>query len=215
MDKRKIFMIDDEQDLLDAYTIALKGVYEVIPFLSPLPAIAAIEQGTIPDVFITDIKMPEMNGIEFVGWLRKHHIESPVVIVSGNADKFHAIEALKLGASDLIEKPFQAEHFRSVVRRAAVLSIYQKLQQDLLVKYRGLSESLINLAQTYEARFLAAEDQLYRMNALSNMDKESVSQLLKATKQSSVLEKVVENAQSTIRELMSLDQDIRTLMDSR
>jgi FixJ family two-component response regulator len=211
VEKRKIFLVDDETDLLDAYQVTLRGEYQVEAFVSAVSALQAISAGSLPDLFVTDIKMPEMDGLKFVAELRKRKIEQPIIVISGHADKAHAIEAIKLGAVDFIEKPFSADFFRNIVRKAAILSMYQRLRVDLLAKYCGLSESLIRLARSYEARFLAAEDQLYKLNAVSNMDKKSVTELIRSTRTSADLEKVVEAAQAQLRELHQWEQDILAL----
>jgi len=215
MERRKLFLIDDEQDLIDIYSTALSPQYDLETFNSPVDAIEVIKQGRIPDVFVSDIKMPQMDGIQFLEWVRSQKIQKPFVVVSGYSEKSHAMKALKLGAVEMIEKPFPLELFKSVVKRAVVISVYQQIQDDLLTKYQFLSKSLIELAKNYEVRFLAAEDELYRLNRLSNLGTDKAHQLLKTTKESVNLEKVVSAAQDNIRALMLLAEEARTLMESQ
>lgn len=214
MDKRKVFLVDDEDDLLETYEAALSDQYEITTFNSPLRVIQAIEEGRIPDAFVTDIRMPQMDGIQLIESVRAHKIEKPFVIVSGYSEKTHAVRALKLGAVDMIEKPFQIEVFRNVVKRAVVHSVFQQLQNDLLNKYQGFTESLINLIKTYESRFQAAEDELFKLNHLSTMSPASRNQLLKSTKDSVSQEKVVGAAQGNIQEILLLVQEVKQLMES-
>jgi len=214
MEKRKVYLIDDEEELLETYKTALANQYELYTFNSPLLVIQAVEEGKVPDAFVTDIRMPQMDGIQLIEWARARQIEKPFVIVSGYSAKSHAMRALKLGTVDMIEKPFPAELFRNVVKRAVVHSVYQQLQHDLLTKYQVLTQSLIDLAKNYEARFLAAEDELFKLNRLSTMGQDKVTQLLKSTKESVSLEKVVGASQDNIRQLLLLVEEVKTIMQS-
>src|SRR5688500_11564779 len=103
MKKRRIFVIDDEKELLEVYQATLSPYYEIVLFDLPSKLIKTVEEGQIPDVFVSDLKMPEMTGIELIEWVRKKKIDRPVVIISGYSEKSDAIRALELGVVDLLE----------------------------------------------------------------------------------------------------------------
>ncbi len=214
MEKRKVFLVDDEVDLLETYAAALSTQYAVSSFNSPLLVIKELEKDNIPDAFVTDIRMPEMDGIELIEWARNHAIEKPFVIISGHSEKSHTLRAMKLGAVDMIEKPFSMQLFRNVVKRAVVLSVYQQLQNELLTKYQVFTQSLIDLAKNYETRFIAAEDELFKLNHLVVMGPEQVNALLKSTKESVNLEKLVGASQDNIKGLLLLVEEVKSIMHS-
>src|SRR5690606_23582128 len=82
-----------------------------LAFLNALPDIPS---GCI----VTDVKMPEMSGVELLRHLRKINLRMPVIIITGHADVPMAVDAMKSGASDFLEKPFDDEVLLSAVRAA-------------------------------------------------------------------------------------------------
>jgi DNA-binding NtrC family response regulator len=74
------------------------------------------------DTIISDIEMPEMNGLEFLAELRASGSEVPFIIVAGHGDNENAVEALRLGATDFLDKPFDSRVFEEAVRRALALN---------------------------------------------------------------------------------------------
>jgi DNA-binding NtrC family response regulator len=69
------------------------------------------------DVVIADLKMPRMNGIEFIRDLRRVNHGAVVMVITGYADLATAVEAMALGASDYLEKPVAVERFRAALER--------------------------------------------------------------------------------------------------
>jgi two-component system response regulator FixJ len=98
------FLLSTDNFLVHAYASAKA-------FLSALPA---VEAGCI----ITDVRMPEMSGLELLRQLKGSRISWPVIIMTGQADVPIAIEAIKSGAVDFIEKPYDAEVMLGAVRFA-------------------------------------------------------------------------------------------------
>lgn len=70
------------------------------------------------DLVITDLKMPRMNGIDFIRALKRSHGNVVVMVVTGYADLATAVDAMALGASDYLEKPVAVEKFRVALERA-------------------------------------------------------------------------------------------------
>jgi len=70
---------------------------------------------------VSDIQMPVMNGLEMVETIRAAKYETPVVFLSGYVDKDKAIQAMKLNAMEVLEKPYDAETLLNSVKRAALL----------------------------------------------------------------------------------------------
>lgn len=117
-DQRVVHLIDDDAALRDAVGLLLRTEgFTVTPYNSAL----AFLKTASPDAqgcVVTDVRMPEMNGIELISKMKERQISIPVVVLTAYADVSLAVEAMKLGAFDLIEKPFQDEALLAAVGAA-------------------------------------------------------------------------------------------------
>ena len=111
-------LIDDEPDILRVLSISLKADgYDVVSAQNGPEGIAAFEKEK-PDIVITDIKMPGMDGIEVLKKIKDLNADTEVIIITGHGDIENAIEALKHGASDFISKPVRDEALAIALGRA-------------------------------------------------------------------------------------------------
>ena len=114
----KLLLIDDEPDILRVLSMSLKADgYDVVSAPNGTEGIAAFEKEK-PEIVITDIKMPGMDGIEVLKKIKDLDIDTEVIIITGHGDIENAIEALKHGASDFINKPVRDEALSIALRRA-------------------------------------------------------------------------------------------------
>jgi FixJ family two-component response regulator len=110
-----VYVVDDEEDILEMTQIQLESLkYEVKTFLSAKEALKALRTES-PDVVITDISMPEMNGIEFMKEINKIRAHLPTIVVSGYLSKDVCIDALSCGVSGILEKPYDSEKLFNTV----------------------------------------------------------------------------------------------------
>jgi len=101
----KLLLIDDEPDILRVLSLSLRADgYEVVSAQNGTEGIAVFKKEK-PDIVITDIKMPGMDGIEVLKKVKDLNDDTEVIIITGHGDIENAIEALKHGASDFINKP--------------------------------------------------------------------------------------------------------------
>ena len=126
----KLLLIDDEPDILRVLSISLKADgYDVVSAQNGPEGIAAFEKEK-PDIVITDIKMPGMDGIEVLKKIKDLNADTEVIIITGHGDIENAIEALKHGASDYINKPIRDEALAIALGRAREkFNIRQQLKE--------------------------------------------------------------------------------------
>jgi len=112
------FVVDDDEAIrtLWRWLMESNGI-GVRTFASATEFIAGYDAGT-PGCLVLDLKLPGMSGLELQEYLLRERIDIPIVIVTGHADVPSAVTALKSGAVDLIEKPFDYRQVVSVVRKA-------------------------------------------------------------------------------------------------
>ena len=114
----KILLIDDEPDIVRVLGISLRADgYEVIPALSGAEGLEAFATHK-PEIVITDIKMPGMDGIEVLEKIKDLDPNTEVIIITGHGDIDNTIEALKYGASDFINKPVRDDALSIALKRA-------------------------------------------------------------------------------------------------
>lgn len=114
----KIAIVDDEQDMRQSISqwLALSG-YETETFGSAEAALKSVGADW-PGIVISDIKMPGMDGMALLRRLMQIDRGLPVILVTGHGDVAMAVEALRLGAYDFLEKPFNPERMTDLARRA-------------------------------------------------------------------------------------------------
>jgi DNA-binding NtrC family response regulator len=114
----KILLVDDEASI----RMALKEILEyeshtVIESPDAQAALKAVGQETF-DLIISDIKMPKMDGLEFLSKVKEMGVESPVVMITGHGTIDTAVESIKKGAFDFIQKPLDLNRVLVTVRNA-------------------------------------------------------------------------------------------------
>ena len=118
MEKKQVLVIYDEQIVLDSVSqILIDENYEVDVSLSGREGLDwAIERPY--DIILTDIRMPDIGGMRVLRDIKRVKSSLPVVIITGYATTKSAVQAMKLGAAEYIEKPFEPEQLLDAVARA-------------------------------------------------------------------------------------------------
>ena len=126
----RILLVDDEPDILRVLGISLRADgYAVLTASSGEEALSIFARET-PELVITDIKMPGMNGIEVLREVKNISDETEVIIITGHGDIDSAIEALHYGASDFINKPVRDKQLTIALKRAQdKIHIKQQLRE--------------------------------------------------------------------------------------
>jgi two-component system, NtrC family, sensor kinase len=114
----KILLIDDEPDIVRVLSRSLKADgYEVSSAASGAEGLAEFDR-VRPEIVITDIKMPGMDGIEVLKQVKQREPDAEVIIITGHGDIHNAVESLHFGASDFINKPVRDEALSIALKRA-------------------------------------------------------------------------------------------------
>jgi two-component system response regulator FixJ len=143
---------------------------------------------------VTDVRMPGLDGIEFLSRLRTLGFRLPVIVMTGHADVPMAVEALKRGAVDFIEKPFSDDLFLGVVRSALVVSDIESRENaraaemrervdHLSERERQVLQKLVagkpNKVIAFELGISARTIEIYRANVMAKMQAKSLSELVR------------------------------------
>jgi two-component system response regulator FixJ len=189
-----VHVIDDDDAARHAleFLIDCAG-YEVRSYPSAVAFLKAsdgIERGCI----ITDVRMPGMSGVELIGKLKGHGIDDPVIVITGHADVPLAIQAMKAGVSDFIEKPFSDDTILIAIRAALAQrndrAEIQTMKDEVLRRMatlsdreaevlEGLVDGKANKVIAYDLEISARTVEVYRANVMTKMHAGSLSQLVK------------------------------------
>ncbi|MCI0371862.1 MAG: sigma-54 dependent transcriptional regulator, partial [candidate division NC10 bacterium] len=114
----RILVVDDEAGMRDFLSILLQREgHRVVAAANGKEALRLAREGRF-DLVISDIRMPQLDGVGLLGGLREADREVPVILITAFASASSTIEAMKQGAFDYITKPFKVEEIKGVVTRA-------------------------------------------------------------------------------------------------
>jgi len=118
MNGQHIFLVDDEPDVLKSIALTLRSRrYLVSSFATAAKCLEQLHRRDC-DLLITDIKMPDMDGVELLAEVKRIAPYLPVLLITGYADIPMAVKAIKAGAFDFIEKPFEKNDLMQKVESA-------------------------------------------------------------------------------------------------
>lgn len=188
-----VHVIDDDAAVRDSIAFLLGTAdLRVRTYESAVAFLAASDRS--PGCIVTDVRMPEMTGIELARRLREGGSREPVIIITGHADVPLAIEAMHAGVADFIEKPFDDELLLAAIRRGVadvgkaasaeaerreIASRFDSLsgrERDVL---KGLVEGHANKVIAYDLDISPRTVEVYRANLMSKMQAGSLSELVR------------------------------------
>ena len=200
--KGKVYVIDDDAAMRDSLNFLLESadfsvmLFETAQnFLDALPGLAF---GCV----VSDVRMPGIDGIELLKRMKAGHSVFPILIMTGHGDVPLAVEAMKLGAVDFLEKPFEDDRLigmidaairqaepsarneavtHDIAARVATLSPRERQVMDGLIA--GLSNKLI--ARDYDISPRTIE--VYRANVMTKMQANSLSELVRLAMRAGLL----------------------------
>jgi EAL domain-containing protein (putative c-di-GMP-specific phosphodiesterase class I) len=155
-----VLLVDDEQSIARAYarTLGAVGFAVEIAFDGKAAAAAARERNF--DVIVSDIAMPEMNGLELLRAVREHDLDVPFVLMTGGPAIESAVRAVEYGALRYLIKPVSTDELEEVVARAVRLHQMARIKREALEMLRMDGMRLGDRAGL-EARFASALQSLW------------------------------------------------------
>jgi two-component system response regulator FixJ len=193
MSNSLIFVVDDDNDVRDSIRILLESAdYAVKDYGSAREFLA--DKSTPGHCLIADIRMPEMDGLTLQEEVVKQKRGLPVVIITGHGDVPLAVRAMKAGAVDFIEKPFDDEMLLSSIRRAleignktrseaAEASAAERLLALLTPRERTVLEQLVvgrsNKVAAHELGISPRTIEIHRAHIMDKMNARSLSDLVR------------------------------------
>src|SRR5579859_1843602 len=130
--KPRVLLVDDEAALLRVHARLLsRAGYEVVTALDGAAAMVAVK-GAAFDVILSDIDMPEMNGIQLLERVRSHDLDVPVVLITGSPKIDTAIRAIERGALRYLVKPVELPDLVKVIADAVRLHRIAKAKRQAL-----------------------------------------------------------------------------------
>jgi two-component system response regulator FixJ len=201
-DRGRVYVIDDDEAMRDSLSFLLDSAnFKVTLFetaLAFLDALPSLEFGCV----VSDVRMPGLDGIELLKRMKAGHSTFPIVIMTGHGDVPLAVEAMKLGAVDFLEKPFEDERLvgmiETAIHRAEPAARSEALTQDIAARIAslsprerqvmdgliaGLSNKLI--ARDYDISPRTIE--VYRANVMTKMQANSLSELVRLAMRAGLL----------------------------
>ena len=194
--ERTVFVVDDDEAALDSLVMLLRsdglnprGFSSAASFLEALTPQA---RGCI----ISDVRMPGMDGVQLLRTLKAMHCLLPVIVITGHADVTVAVQAMKSGAAEFVQKPFESELILRLVRacleenddavdagaeRDRVLrrieSLTARERQVLDLVIQGASNKVVAANLSISPRTV----EIYRANVMSKMRADTLSDLIRMT----------------------------------
>ncbi|MDT7527761.1 response regulator FixJ [Sphingopyxis sp. SE2] len=189
-----VYVIDDDEGarhslefLLDCAGIRVRSFPSADAFLKSSPPLSDA-------CVVTDVRMPGTGGIELVEELKRRGASIPVIVITGHADVPLAIQAMKSGAADFIEKPFDDEVMLAAIRsalsqqeegeqadaaRQEVLERMASLSRREREVMDGLVAGLANKAIAFDLEISPRTVEVYRANVMMKMQVKTLSELVR------------------------------------
>lgn len=193
MSEAVVHIIDDDAAMRDSLAFLLQ--VNRIPYRIFESAVAFLED--LPEdggCVLSDVRMPQMNGIEMVRKLKELDYRAPIIVMTGHADVPLAIEAMKAGVFDFIEKPFDEDLLLQALHAALEKGKAQSEQDEALAKTRrsiaalspresevldGLVDGKANKVIAFDLGISPRTVEIYRANLMTKMQARSLSELVR------------------------------------
>ncbi len=189
-----VHVIDDDDAVRGSMSFLLRSAdFEVEAYESAQSFLDAVKSG-VSGCVVTDMRMPGMSGLDLLRQLQQLKIALPVIVVTGHGDVQLAVEAMKAGAVDFLEKPFDDRRVLEAVRMAlerrpaeaartpeqdAIAARLESLSQRERQVLNGLVAGQPNKTIAHELGISPRTVEVYRANVMTKMQAGSLSELVR------------------------------------
>jgi two-component system response regulator FixJ len=189
-----VHVIDDDEAVRESLAFLLRTARIEVKTYPSAAAFLAVIPDTKSSCIITDVRMPTVSGIDLLQRLKELKIVVPVIVITGHGDVPLAVEAMKSGAADFLEKPFDDEAMLASVRSAlkqqngenkrrseraeieSKLAALSSRERDVL---DGLVAGLANKQIAFDLGISPRTVEVYRANLMTKMQASSLSELVR------------------------------------
>ena len=167
----RIMVVDDDPALLEALPETLRLRMNGVTVDTADSAAAALDRIASQnyDAIVTDIKMPGMDGLALLSEIRARRPDTPILIITGHGEHALAVQALRGGANDFIQKPIDRDHFVASLRRAIQAHEQNRRARDRQAALKRCASELEEIAEKLggeEAHVLIVDDDPALLEAL-------------------------------------------------
>ena len=187
----KVHLVDDDEAVRDSAAFLLECAgFEVVSYVDAQSVLAALKSGQSLSCIVTDVRMPGMDGLDLARAALQIDPDVSIVVMTGHGDVPMAVEAMKSGAIDFIEKPFRDDVLISAVRGALAKSAnapddrgeLRRKIDSLSIRERevlkGLLDGRPNKVIAYDLGISPRTVEVYRAKAMTKMGATSVAELV-------------------------------------
>lgn len=189
-----VHVVDDDPAIRDSLGFLLDTAGLASRTYESAAALLARAGELEPGCIVTDVRMPEINGLEMVRRLTEMGVRQPVIVMTGHADVPLAIEAVRAGVKDFVEKPFDDEALLTSIRSAVAEQLEASVQAgqgaevrdrlaSLSTRERQVLEGLVaghaNKVIAYDLEISPRTVEVYRANVMTKMQARSLSELVR------------------------------------
>lgn len=189
-----VHVIDDDEAARDSLAFLLGTAKIAVRTYESAGAFLTVAPSVTSGCVITDVRMPDISGIDLLRRMKELGVGVPVIVITGHADVQLAVEAMKTGAADFLEKPFDEDVLLQTVRsalnrqdikgkrEAERLSVESRLgtlsnrERDVL---EGLVAGLANKQIAFDLKISPRTIEIYRANLMTKMQAASLSDLVR------------------------------------
>jgi two-component system response regulator FixJ len=192
--KQTVYIVDDDEGVRGALRFLLEAADIETRLFESAVDFLRLSDDLAPGCIVTDVRMPEVDGLELVRRLKARGLPHPVIVITGHGDIPLAVEAMKAGALDFLEKPFEDEVLLSSIHAALDADEHAAKAEAAKRTFEGLLASLspreqevlhgvvagkLNKTIAHELGISPRTVEIYRANMMMKTRANSLSELVR------------------------------------